>query len=30
MAEANGHYKIASSLRPQSERYAARILDLDE
>ena len=30
MAEANGHYKLASSLRPQSERYAARILDLDE
>ena len=28
-AEANGHYKLASSLRPQSERYAARILDLD-
>ena len=27
--EANGHYKLASSLRPQSERYAARILDLD-
>ena len=27
-AEANGHYKLASSLRPQSERYAARILDL--
>ncbi len=28
-SEANGHYKLASSLRPQSERYAARILDLD-
>jgi Flp pilus assembly protein TadD len=27
-AEANGHYKLASSLRPGSERYAARILDL--
>jgi Flp pilus assembly protein TadD len=27
--EANGHYKLASSLRPSSERYAARILDLD-
>ena len=27
--EANGHYKLASSLRPQSRRYAARILDLD-
>ena len=28
-AEANGHYKLASSLRPQSEHYAARIRDLD-
>jgi Flp pilus assembly protein TadD len=28
--EANGHYKLASSLRPQSEAYASRILDLDE
>jgi Flp pilus assembly protein TadD len=28
-AEANGHYKLASSLRPESERYAARILDLE-
>ena len=28
-AEANGHYKLASSLRPGSERYAARIRDLD-
>jgi Flp pilus assembly protein TadD len=27
--EANGHYKLASSLRPQSEHYASRILDLD-
>ena len=27
--EANGHYKLASSLRPKSEQYAARILDLD-
>ena len=27
--EANGHYKLARSLRPQSERYAARVLDLD-
>ncbi len=27
-SEANGHYKLASSLRPGSERYAARILDL--
>ena len=28
-AEANGHYKLASSLRPASELYADRILDLD-
>ncbi len=28
-AEANGHYKLASSLRPASEHYAARIRDLD-
>jgi Flp pilus assembly protein TadD len=28
-AEANGHYKLASSLRPKSEHYAARIKDLD-
>src|ERR687895_2816412 len=27
-AEANGHYKLASSLRPGSEQYAARIRDL--
>jgi Flp pilus assembly protein TadD len=27
--EANGHYKLASSLRPKSAQYAARILDLD-
>ena len=27
-AEANGHYKLASSLRPQSKHYASRILDL--
>jgi len=27
--EANGHYKLARSLRPGSERYEARILDLD-
>jgi len=25
--EANGHYKLASSLRPTSEQYRARILD---
>jgi Flp pilus assembly protein TadD len=29
-AEANGHYKLASSLRPQNEHYASRILDLDD
>ena len=28
-AEANGHYKLASSLRPGSERYASRIRPLD-
>ena len=28
-AEANGHYKLASSLRPQSRHYASRILYLD-
>lgn len=28
-AEANGHYKLASSLRPGSERYSSRIRDLD-
>src|SRR5262249_9184990 len=27
--EANGHYKLASSLLPQNEHYASRILDLD-
>src|SRR2546429_3528750 len=27
--EANGHYKPASSLPPQNEHYASRILDLD-
>jgi len=27
--EANGHYKLASSLRPQSRHYAARIRDLE-
>jgi Flp pilus assembly protein TadD len=26
--EAQGHYKLASSLRPESERYSARIRDL--
>jgi Flp pilus assembly protein TadD len=28
-AEANGHYKLASVLRPGSEHYASRIKDLD-
>jgi len=28
-AEANGHYKLASGMRPASEQYAKRILDLD-
>jgi len=28
-AEANGHYKLASSMKPGSETYAARIKDLD-
>src|SRR5262245_2937726 len=28
-AEANGHYKLASSLRPGSRQYEARIRDLD-
>jgi Flp pilus assembly protein TadD len=28
-AEANGHYKLASSLRPQNEHYASRIIDLE-
>jgi Flp pilus assembly protein TadD len=28
--EANGHYKLARSLRPDSKAYAARIRDLDE
>ena len=27
--EANGHYKLARSLRPQSKQYAARVMDLD-
>jgi len=27
--EANGHYKLARSLRPQSAQYAARVMDLD-
>ena len=28
-AEANGHYKLASSLRPGSNQYRARIRDLE-
>ena len=28
-AEANGHYKLASSLSPNSEHYADRIMELD-
>ena len=28
-AEANGHYKLASSMQPRSEEYADRILDLE-
>lgn len=28
-AEANGHYKLASSLRPGSEAYESRIRDVD-
>lgn len=30
MNEANGHYKLASSLRPGSTTYSSRILNLDE
>jgi Flp pilus assembly protein TadD len=29
-SEANGHYKLASSMQPGSETYSSRILDLDE
>ncbi len=28
-AEANGHYKLASSMKPESETYSERILDLE-
>jgi Flp pilus assembly protein TadD len=28
-AEANGHYKLASSMKPTSEQYSSRILDLE-
>ena len=27
--EANGHYKLASSMKPTSETYSSRILDLE-
>ena len=27
--EANGHYKLASSMQPTSETYSSRILDLE-
>jgi Flp pilus assembly protein TadD len=27
--EANGHYKLASSMKPRSEQYSSRILDLE-
>jgi Flp pilus assembly protein TadD len=29
-AEANGHYKLASSLSPESATYAERIMQLDD
>ena len=29
-AEANGHYKLASSMDPASQQYSSRILDLDD
>jgi Flp pilus assembly protein TadD len=29
-AEANGHYKLARSLRPGSEHYASRVRDLQQ
>jgi len=28
-AEANGHYKLASSMKPGSDQYSSRIRDLD-
>jgi Flp pilus assembly protein TadD len=28
-AEANGHFKLASSMKPESEQYSSRIRDLD-
>ncbi|HEX3807752.1 MAG TPA: hypothetical protein VHV52_13330 [Gaiellaceae bacterium] len=29
-SEANGHYKLASSMKPGSETYSSRILQLDD
>src|SRR5207253_10504370 len=29
-SEANGHYKLASSMAPESRHYASRILDLGD
>ncbi len=29
MTEANGHYKLARSLKPGDETYESRVLDLD-
>ena len=29
VAEANGHYKLARSLRPGSKQYAARVMELE-
>ena len=29
MSEANGHYRLARSLKPGNETYEARVLDLD-
>ena len=29
MREANGHYKLARTMRPRNEHYASRVLDLD-
>jgi Flp pilus assembly protein TadD len=30
IAEANGHYKLASSMNPDDETYAARVRELDD
>jgi hypothetical protein len=27
--EANGHYKLARTMKPHDEHYASRVLDLD-